>query len=410
MTIGLTDVEQTKDTLAVQVPFNLFARTAEGLPRCKPSSILLLQGVMLREFNGAPQGTGRSGDFEWAAMDTTSVDEATAFTSSQCCLLADAERKEMRRLCDLVRRSQRGLGPAVPARRPNRPLITLSAVEADVFFDTTVEILKVWDRSRPPEIYVTDYTSHPLFYGANDVHLGALSREELQDQQEESNDEGNGRVLSISLWDDQEEAVQLVRVGMVVRLENVRAKLQPNRYLCGTMGGGVQSSQGERLKIVVVNDGNVISGLEKRKAEYLDVVAVKKASGTAIGRKDLPSRLARSESHSKSPSSSPSIPSVTPPGQQPMLPAAVSRPRTLSSSRNGGWEQEQEQEQARDCQTLIEDEISAYPVTSLQEIDSMSPAQLAKGKKFLCHGRVCDMKPRCVDEIVEAVCGLCKSK
>ena len=212
-------------------------------------------------------------------MDTSEADQVKALKCSDNFALIDEEKKELKRQYDWYRKHHKGQLQAVPSTKHKRPLIKLCEVEKEIFFDTTVEIVKLWTGSVPPAIYVTDYTTHPQFYAANDVHLNGWSREELSEQQEECNDVGNGRVLPISLWDDQQGAIDFVQLGMVVRLENVRPKMQPNNYLGGTMGGSARGE--EKMKVVVVKERGIVEDFQQRREDYLLEVAARRAERLA---------------------------------------------------------------------------------------------------------------------------------
>lgn len=409
ITIGLIDVEGSKDASAIasNISFNLFAPQETDLPRCKPASIVLLQGVKIRPFNGYPQGNGYPGQHAWAVMDTSEGNNRQALTCSDNCVLSEAEKKELKRQYDWYRKRHKGqLQPT--QRKSARPLIALSGVEREVFFDTTVEILKIWSNSRPAEVYVTDYTTHPLFYAANDVHLDALSREELAEQQEDSGDAGNGRVLPISLWDDQHNVVGLIQVGMLVRLENVRPKMQPNGFLGATMSG----SREEKVKVIHVKETKILEDFARRKQDYLEDVALKRAERIESRKPiEVEERLKDEERSDAVLTSGSSTVSMPPPGQRPL--AAIencSDPgnRTASSgkSQSIGYSQEEEEK----VLTLLEEFCSSITDTSLEDLDQLKTAQLKQGDLYVCEGRVFDMMPSNISEIAEVVCGLCNTR
>lgn len=360
-------------------------------------------------------------------MDTTEADHGEAFASSECCNLSGPERQEMRRQYDWYRKRNKGRGQAITSARRTRPLITLSGMENEVFFDTTVEILKVWNRSRPFQMYVTDYTSHPLIHAANDVNLGILSREELLAEQEACGDAGNGRVLAIGLWDDQEEIVNHVNVGMVVRLENIRAKMQPNNFLNGTMGGGVQSRE-EKLRVVVVKDEDILKELERRKEDYFDLVAFKRAERLTETRSDSAARPSdhggdgeeEEEGKGGEADRSPSRLSASadimlsfptnmpPPGQRPL--AAIendSNQRSQASSMERAEEEKRPSHQET-ALTLLEESLASYPITNFDRLTHLTAEQLNQQKVYVCEVKVVAMDPKTVDKIVEVICGLCK--
>lgn len=374
----------------------------------------------MRTFNGNPQGNGYAGQFEWAFMDTSEAVEAKALNYSEGCNLSDAEQKELKRQYDWYRKRNKGRTQAPPPSRHQRPLIKLSAVQKEVFFDTTVEIVKLWSGSLPPEIYVTDYTAHPQFYAANDVHLGALSREELYEQQEDSNDAGNGRVLAISLWDDQQQAINSVHVGMLVRLENVRPKMQTNGYLCGSMGGGVRGTE-ERLKVVIVKESSILEDFRQRKNEYLEEIAVRRVEKQAADAttKDGSEIEEEEEDEEESPRASQDqssheplvVPTlIPPPGQKPLTVVENRNYEQSDVSNSAKTTSTQESSDQEELPTFIKEEFSTLPLAPLEQLKDLSVEQLQQGKNFHCRGRVYDMMPRNIDDIVEVICGICRSK
>lgn len=405
------------------VPFNLFSRAEDWLPQCKPGCILLLRSIKVRPFNNAPQGSGYAGQFEWALMDTSEADQVKALRYSDNCALIDEERKEMKRQYDWYRKHHKGQLQAVPSAKHKRPLIKLCDVEKEVFFDTTVEIVKLWTGSVPPAIYVTDYSTHPQFYAANDVHLNGWSREELYEQQQECNDAGNGRVLPISLWDDQQGAIDFVHLGMVVRLENVRPKMQPNNYLGGTMGGSARGE--EKMKVVVVKERETVEDFQQKREDYLLEIAARRAERLAAmtQRVERPGptqediEVGNEEEHddesgridsSSSNVTSLCIPSIMPPPGQKPLSAIINRscePSEMSSSANTASTQASEEEE---MPTMIDETLSHLPLVSLSQLDSApTPKQ---EETYVCLARVYDMLPINLDDIVNVVCGLCKSR
>ncbi|UZJ53037.1 hypothetical protein CBS101457_002357 [Exobasidium rhododendri] len=430
ITIGLCDVEQSKDPHCQRVSFNLFSTTEAGLPRCKPGSILLLRGIKIKPFNSAPQGSGYPGDFDWIMIDTSIDDPNDAFTiPNSSGVLLPPERKEMVRLYHWHRKQRsRGQSQVVASSRSSRPRINVCGMEKELFFDATVEILKIWDHARPFEMYVTDYTSHPLLYSANDVHLGIQSREELSESQDDCSDSGNGRVLPVSLWDDQEENIKHINVGMLVHLENVRTKMQPNNYLCGTMGGGWQCRE-EKLRVILVRDKGVIEDFKRRKEEFIQDVALKRAERMHAMRAVESRRRSRSiegstsevrgmqvEEGDSAPSTAElpsfhSMPSgMPPPGQKPLSlnDNVVNQQSRLPSS--GTLSSLEQSMREKVAPTVIDEEtLSSCPLTSVEHIIDLTADELKSRKTFVCEGIVRDILPRNIDEIVKVQCGLCKS-
>jgi hypothetical protein len=365
-------------------------------------------------------------------MDTSIDDQSDALKTSESSeLLSPPERKEIVRQYNWIRKHRKGHGQIVAPSRSSRPHIMISGIEKELFFDTTVEIVKIWDHARPVEMYVTDYTSHPLLYGANDVHLGVQSREELLEQQEESNDAGNGRVLPISLWDEQEENIRLVSVGMLVHLENVRGKVQPNNYLCGTLGGGWRCPD-DKLRVILVRDTKVIEEFKRRKEEYMEDLALK-----SVERLDALKKLSRShqmqetENRDTEEQQSPgldedpsarstaevpsfrSVPSdMPPPGQKAPLSVIENQldqhPSSFTDSETNSSGKQPSQEEFGPA--LIEHSFASHALTTIEQVRDLSADELARGDTYVCIGIVRDVIPKRIEEFVRVSCGLCQSR
>jgi hypothetical protein len=419
ITINLIDVEESKTPMnAPVVPFNLFSREEDWLPKSKPGSVLMLRGIKVRPFNSSPQGSGYAGQYDWAMMDTSEANADIALITSENSTLLEDESKELKRMYDWYRKHHKGQIRSVVQTRNQRPLIKLQDVEKEVFFDTTVEILKLWMGS-PPEIYVTDYTAHPEFYAANDVYLDGFSREELQEQLQECNDPGNGRVLPITLWDDQQRAIDFLQVGMLVRLENVRPKMQPNNYLGGTMGGSAWRTE-EKIKVIIVKDKKMVEEFQQRKDDYLQEVALKRAEKFAemsqSTRRQESERQeeeldAESEQLNSSDIATRSgvLNLMPPPGQKP-LSIIENRSFEASEASASGKTTDSRESEQEEVPTLIDDWLSSLPLVPLRRLYDTPEDQYIQEQRFLCLGRVHDMKPSNIDEIVDVTCGLCKSR
>lgn len=201
--------------------------------------------MKVRAFQGRGQGVGYSGKFDWAVFDPFS---GSMRQSVMHLSISDAEAAYMKEVgkwyvsetgmtSGAVGRSEVG-GPSREGldHVVGRATLTLDQIGENQFFDCVAEVVKVFEHSSPPDLYVTDYTSHPLFYARNNAHLG-IGDEELARLREERGDHGGGQVFQISLWDEQAEAALYLSVGKFVHLRNVRAKRNPNGMLCGTMHG-----------------------------------------------------------------------------------------------------------------------------------------------------------------------------
>ncbi|WFD32086.1 hypothetical protein MSPP1_003128 [Malassezia sp. CBS 17886] len=229
---------------------NMFAAHPAELPgSTERGEGILVRGVRIGEFQGRAQGvTNAYTRTQWAVWNprTDAWWYAPQLAADD---VSDAERRALRHVVRWV--SQDGssdeLRPAglhasllPPAAGPR--LSTLDQITAHTFFDAAVEIVKVFARSMPPDLYVTDYTSHPLFFPGNDRHLDMHAPAGR-----------SGHVFQVGLWDNHAPLALQLRPGHLIRLENVRVKVNPRT---GLLTGALGSAHEHNVRIHFLCEGD----------------------------------------------------------------------------------------------------------------------------------------------------------
>ena len=238
--LTLQDSGDVNDTLSC----NLFAGAQDQLPdSLAHHEVLMIRGLQIGEFNGHLQGVvNRRVRFEWAVW-SPSVRTWRYAPGMSAASFSDAERGAAERLGDSVRAQSAGTPAAAPPATA-RSLTTLGELKINSFVDTVVEIRKVYPRSSPPDVYVTDYTTHPLFYRRNDRFLPHPPMGVEMDQG------GGGAVLLVGVWDKQAPVAMQLHEGDLVLLENVRIKVFGRT---GFLTGAVGTPYDRGLKVIPVD-------------------------------------------------------------------------------------------------------------------------------------------------------------
>lgn len=427
--IVLCDLHNLKNSGSNAVTFNIFSDTCDSLPLCPIGSIVSLLGVAIKSFNGKIQGSGKVGRLEWYLLNSQEADKKQLRTSGAF-QISDAERMMIQGQHRIYREDF--LNVCLDTGSTGRPLLKLSDVEPDHFFDATVEIVKIWDRSYPPEIYVTDYTSNPMLHVANDAHLNVLSREEIFRRQSESNDDGNGHVLPISIWNGQVDAVSQLRVGMYVRLINVRPRRQVSGFLEGSIGGG-QGGDANADKFNIVKLPKAETETIRRAQVYYEAKALALREVSEVVNEGDSHADPFLEAHVISPQAagtlqtpaSSAVPvsshnscnnpcSLPPAGQAPLHSAHTIDDRSANSADQQGENPEEAIEEPVKEYTEIDERLETLPLTHLADaralVDELESKDVPSDRTVHCRVRIADIRPQMLREFVRIRCGLCQKK
>ncbi|EPQ29435.1 uncharacterized protein PFL1_03190 [Pseudozyma flocculosa PF-1] len=253
---------QNPGNLTTSLTVMLFSSTMDRIvsPVCK-GQVLLFRRVAIQDFNGKPQAVGKNAEsWSWALYDPVSGSIRKSPSFEQAKPLSAAETDHMRSLASWYGRLQGDeLGLL---SRPGRSSLRLEEVSENLFFDSTVEVLKVFTQAHSPDLYVTDYTSHALFFRGTDHYLGLDTALEYPEP-----GDGWGHVFQIGLWDIHAEIADALKTGDIIRIENVRAKMNPRGMLVGGLGSA--SDSGVKIKTLKPSEDARIS-LERRRAHFLE--------------------------------------------------------------------------------------------------------------------------------------------
>ncbi|KAN0064697.1 hypothetical protein ACQY0O_002327 [Thecaphora frezii] len=240
----------------------LFAQTMDRIAQpVSVGQVLLFRKIVIQDFSGKVQGVGKRDQmWAWALYDPVSGQIRKSPSFAQSRPLSDAEIEHMRSLAAWYGEVQ-GTELGLPAR-PIRPTLRLCDISENLFFDTTVEVLKVYTHSASPDLYVTDYTSHALFFRGTDHYLGLDYELDYPDS-----GEGWGHIFQIGLWDIHAEIAEALNTGDIIRIQNVRAKSNPRGMLVGGLGSAGDS--GVKIKTLKASDESRVA-FEKRRAEFIE--------------------------------------------------------------------------------------------------------------------------------------------
>uniref|UniRef100_V5ETH9 Protection of telomeres protein 1 n=1 Tax=Kalmanozyma brasiliensis (strain GHG001) TaxID=1365824 RepID=V5ETH9_KALBG len=254
--------------LARSMTVMLFAQQSERIPQnVKPGHIVAVRGVHIQMFSGKPQAVGKSAaTWSWAIYDPVSGDvrassnfPLASHTPPEC------SAEEMEHFRDMANWFSELQGvDANIMTRSSRPTLKLQKVGENTFFDTVVEVLKVYTHTLAPDLYVTDYTNHTLFYRGNDKYLRLESEIPYPDDTD-----GWGHVFQISLWDSHATIAEGLQTGDIIRIQNVRPKLNPRGLLTGGLGSSTDS--GIKIRTLKPTDEARID-LEKRRTRFMETL------------------------------------------------------------------------------------------------------------------------------------------
>ncbi|GAC95735.1 hypothetical protein PHSY_003311 [Pseudozyma hubeiensis SY62] len=254
--------------LARSMTVMLFAQQAERIPHnIAPGHIIAVRSVQIQMFSNKPQAVGKSAaQWSWATYDPVSGDvrassnfPLASHTPPECS--AD-EMEHFRDMANWFSELQ-GVDANI-VTRSSRPTLKLRDVGENTFFDTVVEVLKVYTHTLAPDLYVTDYTNHSLFFRGNDKYLRVESTIPYPDDTD-----GWGHVFQISLWDSHATIAEGLQTGDIIRIQNVRPKLNPRGLLTGGLGSSTDS--GIKIRTLKPTDEARID-LEQRRARFMETL------------------------------------------------------------------------------------------------------------------------------------------
>lgn len=254
--------------LARSMTVMLFSQQTDRIPSViAPGHIFAVRSVQVQMFSGKPQAVGKSAaNWSWASYDPISghVGASSNFplashTPPEC---SAEEMEHFRGMANWFSELQ-GVDANVMTRS-SRPTIKLKDVSENTFFDTVVEVLKVYTHTLAPDLYVTDYTNHSLFYRGNDKYLGLESEIPYSDDTD-----GWGHVFQISLWDSHATIAEGLQTGDIIRIQNVRPKLNPRGLLTGGLGSSTDN--GIKIRTLKPTDEARIE-LEQRRARFTETL------------------------------------------------------------------------------------------------------------------------------------------
>ncbi|PKI83702.1 hypothetical protein MVES_002481 [Malassezia vespertilionis] len=235
---------------------NLFSTDQAALPgTVVENEAVLFRGLQIGTYNGKPQGVAnRKHAFSWAVWNATSRTwrYSSAHDGSD---FTDTERTA---LLDMVAH----LAPPPPSAPESgtpqasiapgiRPTVNIEALQPFTFVDIICVIVKVFPRSIPPDIYVTDYTVNEKIYSGNDRCLGSAAVPLTMQRQFGDQHAGSGCVLQVGLWGEQAPLVAQLEPGLLVCLENVRIK---ENGITGFLTGALGSPGDRGVKIRAVDE------------------------------------------------------------------------------------------------------------------------------------------------------------
>ncbi|CBQ72312.1 conserved hypothetical protein [Sporisorium reilianum SRZ2] len=255
--------------LARSITVMLFAQQAERIPQnLAPGHIIAVRSVQIQMFSNKPQAVGKSvANWCWATYNPVSGDvRASSSFPLASHSPPECSADEMEHFRDMANWFSELQGvDANIVTRSSRPTLKLQDVGENTFFDTVVEVLKVYTHTLAPDLYVTDYTNHTLFFRGNDKYLRVESDIPYPDDSD-----GWGHVFQISLWDSHATIAEGLQTGDIIRIQNVRPKLNPRGLLTGGLGSSTDN--GIKIRTLKPTDEARVD-LEKRRALFMETLA-----------------------------------------------------------------------------------------------------------------------------------------
>ncbi|CAD6912010.1 unnamed protein product [Tilletia controversa] len=228
-----------------RISINLFAKSSDQLPaHISEGMVILLRQVRMGHFNGKLTGTVFKEKMNWCthAPDGQYKQVAGLIVHRQ-------ERDHLTELSKWYAETYLGQqgegtsaggaateGIAATVNQNLRRTITLDQLQEDSFYHCVAEVVRVFASSERPEIYITDWTTHPQLQAINNKDIG-WNEDDIERLAEQRGDNGGGSVLKITLWDEQVNAALALQPGHFVHLRNLRCKRSALEMLEGSMGG-----------------------------------------------------------------------------------------------------------------------------------------------------------------------------
>lgn len=240
---------------------NLFGdpRVERCLPNLLVGSVLVLTNLKTTLYQENPQGVGYKDSLKWYALKPHSIPIACKPGSPK---LGPEAEKHIRWLSEWYNGKKdqprsgninQGIVGTEESKVKGRRLELLKDIKPNIFFDCVVKVVRVFfvegNTNITPQIYVTDFTSNPLFLTHHDTFIGYTEDEISQIQSEKGRKNPastrlGGSVFLITLYGSLAEAAEAFN-GMenkYILLRNVRPKLnaghdRDGNQLPGTLEG-----------------------------------------------------------------------------------------------------------------------------------------------------------------------------
>ncbi|PVF97100.1 hypothetical protein CPB86DRAFT_815817 [Serendipita vermifera] len=205
--ISLRDDSIPTDVIKV----NVFSEQMEGIPNLAVGQIILLHRVKVDEWSGK-RLVGYSDKFKWIGWDPETQTKIVPVTSPQ---LGHDHLFNLESSPDVYLEHFLSLAEWYNAlERPEyesrtRRHMVLSELSRRIYFNATVEILKIERHSNTYDIYVTDYTKNDLFDNKLSGKLASFPKK---------------AVLKIVIWHDNasSEEANMLKEGKIYYIENMQ--------------------------------------------------------------------------------------------------------------------------------------------------------------------------------------------
>lgn len=223
---------------------NLFARHLDRLPtHVVRGDALLVRQLQIQAYQGKAHGVGPAFQpYAWAACHAPHHCTASPGTE-----LGAEERAA------LVQMVQHGTSAAVSTH----PLVTLDALQPNTYVDMIVEVVRVKHFGAVPDLFVADYTTHPLIQGHDALLAKHHARPDVPDHM----------VFQIGLWGQQAGLSTRLQPRQLIRINNVRIKTNALGMLQGSLG--TSTDRGYNVAVLSERDP-LVQPLCTRRAEWLD--------------------------------------------------------------------------------------------------------------------------------------------
>lgn len=223
---------------------NLFARTLDRLPtHVVRGDAVLVRHLQIKMYAGKAHGVGPAfHPYTWATCH-----------AQQCKTLPGTSlgHEERTALTQMVHH-----GTSL-ASASHHPLVTLDALQPNAYVDMIVEVVSIKSFGAVPDMYVTDYTSHPHIQG----HDSLLTKHHALAHTSQDH-----MVFQIGLWGHQAGLAMRLRPAQFLRVNNVRIKTNALGMLQGSLG----ASTDRGYNVVVLDEKDpLVQPLITRRAEWI---------------------------------------------------------------------------------------------------------------------------------------------